>query len=174
MKSISLRLAALAILFGLMAPVSSIAQQAQPSKSAPAKKDSEAAAPAKRDPKALLEGFDTVVAERMKEWKVPGLAIAIVKDGKLISARGYGLRNVKQNLPATENTLFAIGSCTKAFTAAAAGILVDEGKMKLDSPVREYLPDFKMHEDYVTEHMTPRDLMTHRSEIGRASCRERV
>lgn len=125
------------------------------------------AAVAKAEAKPPLEGFDQFVNDRLKEWKVPGVGIAVVKDGKLIYAQGFGFRDVKNNLPVTPNTLFAIGSCTKAFTAAAAGILVDEGKVKWDTPVREYLPSFKMYDDYVTEHMTPRDLVTHRSGLPR-------
>ncbi len=141
---------------------------AEKTKKSPAKKDSAAeSAPAKKDPRVLLEGLDAFIAGQMKEWKVPGLSLAVVKDGKVIYAKGYGLRDVKNNLPVTENTLFAIGSCSKSFTAAALGILVDEGKIKWDSPLREYLPDFKMHDDYVTEHMTPRDLVTHRSGLPR-------
>ncbi len=144
------------------------AQQAAPQK--PAAKQGKAVAAAteaKKDPKALLEGLDAFIAEQMKEWKVPGLGLAIVKDGQVIYAKGYGLRDVKKNLPVTPNTLFAIGSCSKAFTAAALGILVDEGKLAWDKPLREYLPDFKMHDAYVTEHMTPRDLVTHRSGLPR-------
>jgi CubicO group peptidase (beta-lactamase class C family) len=103
----------------------------------------------------------------MDEWKVPGLSIAIVKDKEVILSQGFGLRSRKDNLEVTPETLFAIGSCTKAFTAASMGILVDEGKVEWDKPVREYLSDFKMHDPYVTENMTPRDLLTHRSGLPR-------
>lgn len=114
-----------------------------------------------------LDGLDAFVESLLKDWKVTGAAVAIVKDDKLIYSRGFAMRNVKQNLPATPKTLFAIGSTTKAFTAAALGLLVDEGKLEWDKPVRHYLPAFKMHDDYVTEHMTPRDLVTHRSGLPR-------
>jgi CubicO group peptidase (beta-lactamase class C family) len=117
------------------------------------------------DPK--LNGFDQFVNQQIKEWKVPGLAIAIVKDGKVIHAQGYGFRDVKKNLPVTADTLFAIGSCTKAFTATTMGILVDDAKLDWDKPVRDSIPSFKMQDDYVTANMTPRDLVTHRSGLPR-------
>ena len=103
----------------------------------------------------------------MKEWKVPGLAIAIVKDGKVIFAEGFGLRDVKKKLKVTTHTLFAIGSCTKAFTAVAMGVLGDEGKLDWDKPVRNYLPSFKLYDPVASERMTPRDLVTHRSGLPR-------
>ena len=90
----------------------------------------------------------------MKEWKAPGVAVAVVKDGKMIYAKGFGFRDVANKQPVTEDTVFAIGSCTKAFTGAALALLVEEGKLEWDRPIREYMPSFRMHEDYVTEHMT--------------------
>ena len=85
-----------------------------------------------------LEGLDDFIAEQMKEWKVPGLAIAIVRDGKAIHVKGYGYRDVEEELPVTPNTLFGIGSITKSFAAVTLGILVDGGKLDWDKPVREY------------------------------------
>jgi CubicO group peptidase (beta-lactamase class C family) len=114
-----------------------------------------------------LAGFDSWVEALRQEWKIPGLAISIVKDGQVIYAKGFGLRNVKQNLPATPDTLFAIGSNTKAFTATALALLVEEGKLDWDKPVREYIPSFQMWDEYVTAHLTPRDLVTHRSGLPR-------
>lgn len=114
-----------------------------------------------------LAGLDQFIAEQLKEWKVPGLAIAIVKDGKVIHAKGYGHRDLAKKLEVTPDTLFAIGSTTKAITATTMGILADEGKLDWDKPVREYLPAFKMQDDYVTANMTPRDLVTHRSGLPR-------
>lgn len=114
-----------------------------------------------------MKGFDKFVNGLIDEWKVPGLAIAIVKDGKVILSEGFGLRDMKNNLEATPETLFAIGSCTKALTATSIGILVDEGKLEWDRPVKEYLPDFRMYHSYVTENMTARDLLTHRSGLSR-------
>jgi len=114
-----------------------------------------------------LKGFPEQVTKLISDWKVPGLAISIVKDGKIIFAEGFGYRDVKQNLKVTPHTLFAIGSCTKAFTATAMGMLVDEGKVEWDKPVRDYLPTFKLQDVVASERMTPRDLLTHRSGLPR-------
>ncbi|HCI82966.1 MAG TPA: serine hydrolase [Ktedonobacter sp.] len=114
-----------------------------------------------------LQSFDDFVRTTMQEWKLPGLAIAIVKDGNILFSQGFGKRNIAQDLDVTPKTLFAIGSCTKAFTATAMGILVDEGKLDWDTPVRNYLPSFKMHDTVATERMTSRDLLTHRSGLPR-------
>ncbi len=114
-----------------------------------------------------LAGFDAVVDKAIKDFKVPGLAIAIVKDGQPIYARGFGLRDVDKNLPVTPRTLFPIGSCTKAFTTFVMGTLADEGKLDWDTPVRTYLPGFRMSDPIATESITPRDLVTHRSGLPR-------
>jgi len=114
-----------------------------------------------------LEGFDSFVEEVLKEWQVPGLAIAVVEDGKLIHSKGYGTRNIDKGLPATPNTLFAIGSITKSFTALSLGILAEEGKLDWDKPVRDYLPGFRLHDPLASERITPRDLVTHRSGLPR-------
>lgn len=163
----------LALLMALGAPASVVAQ-AQPSQAASKSGDSKTTkgksattaaqtAPAK-DP---LAGLDEFAESLRKDWKVPGYSVAIVKDGAVIYSKGFGQRNVEKNLPATPDTLYAIGSCSKAFTAAALGMLVDEGKLEWDKPLRTYMPSFKMWDDYVTEHMTPRDLVTHRSGLPR-------
>lgn len=117
--------------------------------------------------KVDLEGFEKFVTKTMEEWKVPGLGISIVKDGKVIISKGFGFRDVKKGLKVTPRTLFAIGSCSKAFTAVTMGILVDEGKLDWDKPVREYLPSFKLKDPFATEGMTPRDLVCHRSGLPR-------
>jgi CubicO group peptidase (beta-lactamase class C family) len=114
-----------------------------------------------------LDGFDTFARQALIDWKCDGFAIAVVQDGKVILSKGYGLRDVKKNLPVTEKTLFAIGSATKSFTVTAMGALVDQGKLDWDKPVRDYLPDFKMWDPFATERMTPRDLVTHRSGLPR-------
>lgn len=121
----------------------------------------------KKTQKVDLKGFDTFVTKTMEEWKVPGLGISIVKDGKVIFSKGFGFRDVKKGLKVTPRTLFAIGSCSKAFTAVTMGILVDEGKLDWDKPVREYLPSFKLKDPFATEGMTPRDLVCHRSGLPR-------
>lgn len=114
-----------------------------------------------------LDGFDAFVEKVMKEWKVPGLSLAIVKEGKIVYAKGYGFRDVAKKLPVTPDTLFAIGSNSKSFTAAALGILVDEGKLDFDKPVREYLPDFRLHDEYATANLRVRDLVSHQSGLPR-------
>jgi len=116
---------------------------------------------------AELRGFDQFVTSVMREWKVPGLAIAIARDTQVIWSRGYGYRNVEQQLPVTPQTLFAIGSITKSFTASLLGMLADSGRLDWDKPVREYLPDFRLHDPIATEQMTARDLVTHRSGLPR-------
>lgn len=111
--------------------------------------------------------FEKFVHKVMDQWKVPGVAIGVIKGKKLIYARGFGYRDLKRKLPVTHDTLFAIGSCTKAFTATAAGILVDEGKLEWDKPIIEYLPNFRLYNDYATTHTTLRDLLTHRTGLPR-------
>src|SRR5262245_40467658 len=110
-----------------------------------------------------LNGFDDFVEQVMKDWKVPGVAVAIVKDARVVYAQGYGYRNVKRGLKVTPDTLFAIASCSKAFASASLGILVDEGKLEWDKPVRTYLPELTLYDDYATTHIRPRDLVSHQS-----------
>ena len=156
MKIRLVRALSLLVILSLLFPTPVTFAQAKPEK-APAPKTQKgskaapASAPAKTEAKAPLDGYDAFVEATMKDWKTQGVAIAIVKDDKVIYAKGFGQRNVKQSLPVTPDTLFAIGSTTKAFTAAAVGILVDEGKVEWDKPVRAYLPGFKMQDDYVSE-----------------------
>jgi CubicO group peptidase (beta-lactamase class C family) len=119
------------------------------------------------DQKPTLGDLDTFVDQIVKDWKVPGLAVAVVQDGKVIFAKGYGYRDVDKKLPVTTGTLFAIGSITKSFTVTAMGMLVDEGKLDWDAPVRNYLPGFKLYDPVASERMTPRDLITHRSGLPR-------
>lgn len=102
-----------------------------------------------------------------KIWKVPGLGIAIIKDGKIVLSEGFGYRSLKDSLKVTAQTLFAIGSSTKAFTTMALGMLVDSGLIDWDKPVRSYLPTFKMKDQFANERITPRDLVTHRSGLPR-------
>ena len=126
---------------------------------------------AKSDPSAegkkALEGLDTMLEQALKTFEVPGMAVAVVKGSEVIYIRGFGLRDVEKNLPVTPETLFAIGSSTKAFTTFTLGTLVQEGKVDWDTPVREYLPGFRMHEDTITDRLTVRDLVTHRSGLPR-------
>ncbi len=115
---------------------------------------------------ARLKEIDEYAAKAMRDWKVPGFAMAIVKDDKVIFAKGYGVRKLGESAPVDERTLFAIASNTKAFTAAALAILVDEGKIKWDDPVAKYLPGFQLYDTYATRELTIRDLLSHRSGLA--------
>ena len=110
--------------------------------------------------------IDTLTERAMKAFDVPGIAVAVIKDGKVIHSKGYGVRSLNTKEKVDENTLFGIASNSKAFTAAALGILIDEGKLKWDDKVRDYIPEFKLYSPYVTEEFTIRDLLTHRSGMG--------
>ena len=110
--------------------------------------------------------IDTLAERAMKAFDVPGIAVAVIKDGKVIHSKGYGVRSLNSKEKVDENTLFGIASNSKAFTAAALGILIDEGKLKWDDKVRDYIPEFKLYNPYVTEEFTIRDLLTHRSGMG--------
>src|ERR1700726_1244621 len=110
--------------------------------------------------------LDAYVASSMKTFDVPGMAVAIVKDGKIVVTKGYGIRKLGDDTRVDEFTLFGIGSNTKAFTAAALATLVDEGKLSWDDPVYQRLPGFVMYDPYVSHEMTIRDLLTHRSGMG--------
>jgi CubicO group peptidase (beta-lactamase class C family) len=102
----------------------------------------------------------------MKTFEVPGMGIAVVKDGRVVLAKGYGVRELGKPAPIDAQTLFGIASNTKAFTATALGLLVEEGKVAWDAPVSRYLPWFQMWDPYVTREMTVRDLLVHRSGLG--------
>jgi CubicO group peptidase (beta-lactamase class C family) len=112
------------------------------------------------------DSVDRLVERTLKTFDVPGIAVAIVKDDKIVYEKGYGVRSVNTNKKVDENTLFGIASNSKAFTSAAIGMLADEGKLKLDDKVTDYIPEFKMFDPYVTVEFTIRDLLTHRSGLG--------
>ncbi|MFN7944501.1 MAG: serine hydrolase [Blastocatellia bacterium] len=116
---------------------------------------------------APLQGFDDYVNKALKDWEVPGVAIAIVKDDKIIFARGYGVRELGKPDPVNERTLFAIGSSSKAFTAAAMAMLVDDAKVKWDDLVTKHLAGFELYDAYASQQMTLRDLLCHRSGLER-------
>lgn len=115
------------------------------------------------DLQKAMEGF---IPQAMQTWNVPGLALSIVKDNEVLLARGYGIRETGKPDPVDEHTLFAIGSNTKAFTATAIGLLVQQGKLSWDDPVTSYLPEFKLHDENATRMITIRDLLSHRSGLG--------
>ncbi len=110
--------------------------------------------------------LDSYVANSMKTFEVPGMAVAIVKDGKILVAKGYGVRKMGDPTLVDEHTMFGIGSNTKAFTTAALAGLVDAGQLAWDDPVYQRLPGFVMYDPYVSHEMTIRDLLTHRSGMG--------
>ena len=110
--------------------------------------------------------IDSLTELVLKTFNVPGIAVGVVKDGKLIHAKGYGVANLSTGKKVDENTLFGVASNSKAMTVAALGILVDEGKIKWDDKVTDYIPEFKMYDPYVTAAFTIRDLLTHRSGLG--------
>ncbi len=117
--------------------------------------------------KKALEGFDTLATKGLKDWKVPGMGIAVVYKDELVLSKGYGKRDMENERPVTENTLFAIGSSTKAFTTFTLSTLASEGKLEWNKPVINYLPGFRMHDPVVTRKITPMDLVTHRSGLPR-------
>ena len=115
-----------------------------------------------------LRELDAYFAKAAKDWKVPGLAVAIVHKGQLVFAKGYGVRDVGTKQPVDTQTIFAIASTTKALTSAALGMLVDEGKIRWDDPVTKHLPSFQMSDPWTTREVTVRDLVTHRAGLPNA------
>ncbi|RYY11190.1 MAG: class A beta-lactamase-related serine hydrolase, partial [Cytophagaceae bacterium] len=116
-----------------------------------------------------VAAVDAVVARTLQAFDVPGIAVVVVKDGQVVVAKGYGVSSLATKAPVDANTLFEIGSCTKAFTAAALGLLVDEGKLRWDDKVTDYIPEFRMYDPYVTAEFTVRDLLCHRSGLDRGT-----
>jgi CubicO group peptidase (beta-lactamase class C family) len=115
-----------------------------------------------------LDGFREYVEAAVLEWDATGLAVAVVKDGELLFADGFGVLRLGEPEAVDEHTRFSIGSTTKAMTAAAIGMLVDEGKLEWDDPVIELLPWFRVDDPFVTREVTVRDLLTHRAGMGNA------
>jgi CubicO group peptidase (beta-lactamase class C family) len=117
---------------------------------------------------AVVAQFDADVAKAVKAWNAAGLAVAVVRNDSLLFAKGYGVREVGKPTLVDADTRFAIGSTTKAMTVLALGMLVDEGKVRWDAPVIEYLPSFRLSDPYVTRELTVRDILTHRTGLGNA------
>lgn len=117
-------------------------------------------------PPQLPPALDAYVAQVMKSFEVPGLSLAVVKDGKVLLAKGYGVRKMGDPAPVDARTQFGIASNTKVFTATALALLVEEGKLAWEAPVIRYLPGFAMYDPYVTRELTIRDLLVHRSGLG--------
>jgi len=114
-----------------------------------------------------LAGLDTFAAKVLKDWHAAGVTIAVVEKGKVVYTGGFGYRDLDKKLPVTENTQFAIGSCTKAFTSSILGMLQKDGKVDIDKPVRNYLPELKFQNEYTNVHATLRDMMCHRTGLPR-------
>lgn len=119
------------------------------------------------DPKKV-QAFDQYVENARKQWEVPGLAVAVVKDGKVILKKGYGVREIGKPDPVNTQTLFACASTTKAMTATCMGMLVDEGKVKWDDLVVTYLPELQLYDPSVTREIKIRDLFIHDTGLGNA------
>ena len=116
---------------------------------------------------ARFAGLDTAFARVLKDWHAAGFAVAVVEKNQIIYAKGFGYKDYENKLPVTPQTLFAIGSCTKAFTASLLGLLREDGKVDFDKPVRNYLPELKFFKDELNDHITLRDMMCHRTGIPR-------
>ncbi|MBB5622258.1 CubicO group peptidase (beta-lactamase class C family) [Pedobacter cryoconitis] len=114
-----------------------------------------------------FNGLDTTFQRVLKTWHAAGFAVAVVQKNKVIYARGFGYRDAEKKLPVTANTLFAIGSCSKAFTTTLIGKLQKEGKVNIDQPVNNYLPGLKFYNEVMTDHITLRDMMSHRTGLSR-------
>ena len=111
--------------------------------------------------------LDRLAADAMADWRVPGVALAVVQDGRLALAKAYGQRDVEANLPVTTRTQFLICSITKSFTATGVALLHDEGRLDWTKPVRDYMPEFRLHDAVATERVTVRDLLWHQSGLPR-------
>jgi CubicO group peptidase (beta-lactamase class C family) len=112
-----------------------------------------------------LAGLDAAIERAREQWHAPGLAVAIVKDDKVVYQRGFGTRHLGRNDPVDAHTAFTLASTTKAFTAMALGLLVDDGKLRWDDPVVQHVPEFRVADPYVTRAVTVRDLLVHRTGI---------
>ncbi|HEY0141162.1 MAG TPA: serine hydrolase [Thermoanaerobaculia bacterium] len=122
---------------------------------------------AAEDPSAPLAGIETMINDALGPWDVPGLAVAVIADNRVVWAKGFGKRNVAKNLPMTADTLLPIGSITKSFTTSLMGMLVDEGKLSWDEPVQRTMPEFRASDSVLSVRLTPRDLVTHRTGLPR-------
>lgn len=114
-----------------------------------------------------LAGLDTFINRILKEWHAAGVTIAVVEKNKVLLAKGYGYKDYENKTPVTENTLFAIGSCTKAFTSSLLAFPMKDGKLDLDKPVNHYLPELRFIKDELTNSITARDMMCHRTGMPR-------
>ena len=114
-----------------------------------------------------MESLERFITEQLAAWEAPGCAVAAVRGGQVELAGGWGLRDREAGRPVTQDTLFAIGSTTKAFTATTVGALVDEGLLEWDRPLRDYVPEIRLHDPFVSDRLTITDLLSHRSGLPR-------
>jgi CubicO group peptidase (beta-lactamase class C family) len=154
------RFHAAAALLLLLSPLPCLAQ------SAPAQASASTTA-ARPSAEQALAGFDDAIAGMLQAWQVPGVAVAIVRDGEVVLARGYGVRNPDADAPMNADTIFPIASMSKAFTSFGAGLLVDEGRMSFDAPVTTYIPELRAADPAATQGLTLRDMLSHRSGMPR-------
>jgi CubicO group peptidase (beta-lactamase class C family) len=116
---------------------------------------------------ARFAGLDTLFSSVLKDWHTAGFAVAVVEKNKVVFAPGFGYRDIEKKLPVTEETLFPIGSCTKAFTAALMGLMRQDGKVEFDEPVQHYLPGFRFFNDALNNSVTLRSMMSHTTGLPR-------
>src|SRR6516164_1525146 len=116
---------------------------------------------------AFAPELERLITEAMDEWKVPGLAVAVVQNGEVALLSAYGLRDVEAGLKATTDTQFTICSITKSFTATGLALLMDERRLDWKKPVRDYIPEFRLHDAVATDRVTVRDLLCHHSGLPR-------
>jgi CubicO group peptidase (beta-lactamase class C family) len=114
-----------------------------------------------------LKGFDEYMAQTLKDWNTPGACVGIVVKNKLVFAKGYGYRDYEKKLPVTPNTLYQIASNTKLFTTIAIGMLVEQGKLDWDKPIKNYVPSIQFYNDELTNTVTIHDMLSHRTGISR-------
>jgi len=113
-----------------------------------------------------LKGFDDRVEKIMADWKAVGCAVGIVKNGKIIYAKGFGYRDLYKKLPVTAQTLFPIASNTKLFTATAIGLLVNDKKIEWDKPIKKFVPEIEFNSDNLNNNVTLRDMLSHRTGVA--------
>jgi len=116
---------------------------------------------------AFIPDLERLIAEAMDEWKIPGLAMTVVQNGEVVLVGAYGLRDVEAGLKVTTDTQFMICSITKSFTSTGLALLVDERRLDWKKPVRDYIPEFRLHDAVATDRITVRDLLCHHSGLPR-------
>ncbi|HWF87932.1 MAG TPA: serine hydrolase domain-containing protein, partial [Pyrinomonadaceae bacterium] len=116
---------------------------------------------------ARMNGFDAYMEQMMKDWNAPGIGIGIVMRDKLVFAKGYGFRDYGKKLPYTTTTTQPIASNTKLFTAVAVGLLVEEGKLRWDEPIKQFVPSIRFYNDDLDRSVTIRDMLSHRTGVTR-------